>query len=653
MEGSGYENRNQSQHWLRLQIRARLSGYAVVTKNVTSRLTGVNLVIGNEHNLSKRKKVIAMEIYLSEEQIRERASEKSFERGNEYYHYQAIHDPTWEALSVGIALMAYCEGSQGDRYRLRVELERGWVKMVSCTCPYDWGGDCKHIVALLLTYLRQPEVFHERVNLADLLRALEKDELVDLLLRLVRNDPDLYDELTTLATSIYESVSAESEEQTEGEKFEKPEKRPTLVSESIYRKRVKRILKQSRYDDDPWGSSPGFLEDLEEIYQEAVHLLDSGDAEGALTILKILLEETIGDYDEEADYEGDYAGFIQDLGLPMAEGVLSAELDTEERDRLYALMDGLLDDLDPDYIEFSELAVILTALEYGWDQLPDQDEQLDKMEEEEWMLLDDLAQARLNVLERQGSTEKFLQLAEKASPGRYIHKLLDTGQIEAAIMACQRFELNHVSLAVARKLYDVGRVREALELAERGLGYSGNSAYDLTTWLAPLQEKHGKTEAALSAYQTAFGIRPSIEIYRKLKRLSGANWQKERRNVTKKISPQYGSEFWVDIHLEEGEWEAAIALAEKSSWSTLLLEKVAEVLIPHRPDWVISVSTNQAEVLILKTQSNLYPAAAQWLLKARKAYQHKNQMAQWEDYMVNLRSTYARRPALQKAIGDL
>jgi uncharacterized Zn finger protein len=595
-----------------------------------------------------------MEIYLTEEHIRERASEKSFDRGNEYYHDRTIYSPTWEALSDGIALMALCEGSQDETYRLRVELSRGWVKEASCTCPYDWGGDCKHIVALLLTYLHQPEDFQERVNLADLLRALEKDALVDLLLRLVRNDPDLYNDITIFVNAARQALTARSEAQIDAPKSSKPEKRPTLVSETVYRKRVKRILKQSSYDDDgEWGSAPEFLDDLEEIRQEALNSLGTDDADGALIILRVLLEETIGDFYEESDHEGYYAGFIQDLGLPMAEAVLSAELNKEERDQLYVFVDDLLDDLNSDFVEVSELSIILVALEYGWDSLPDRDTQWDEMDEEEWMLLSDLEQARLNVLERQGNTEIFLQLAEKTSPSRYTLKLLETGQIEAALAACQRFELDHASLTVARKLYEAGRVREALELAERGLGYQGNSAYELATWLAPLQEKHGKPDAALSTYRTAFGRRPSIDVYRKIKRLSGSNWEKERKVIIQEIEPRHGEELWVDIHIEESDWDAAIALAEKSSWSPHLLEKVAEALIPHRPDWVIATSIKQAEDLILKTQSNLYPAAAKWLLKARKAYQHENQMVRWEDYINNLRSTYSRRPALQKAIADL
>jgi len=47
------------------------------------------------------------------------------------------------------------------------------------------------------------------------------------------------------------------------------------------------------------------------------------------------------------------------------------------------------------------------------------------------------------------------------------------------------------------------------------------------------------------------------------------------------------------------------------------------------------------------------PHRAEWLKVTKKAYFHKGQAAEWQAYIANLRATYARRPALQKAIADL
>ena len=158
---------------------------------------------------------------------------------------------------------------------------------------------------------------------------------------------------------------------------------------------------------------------------------------------------------------------------------------------------------------------------------------------------------------------------------------------------------------------------------------------------------------ALLAYRAAFNADPAVDLYRHVKRLAGTTWENIRPALLKKSRETYSFDVLVDIHLEEKEWDAAIKIAEDDFGSFRLLEKVADAVIPHCPDWVIRVSIKQAEGLIEKTQSNLYPAAATWLGRAKKAYQLKGQTAEWKAYIDNLRAEYARRPSLQKAIAGL
>ncbi len=42
-----------------------------------------------------------------------------------------------------------------------------------------------------------------------------------------------------------------------------------------------------------------------------------------------------------------------------------------------------------------------------------------------------------------------------------------------------------------------------------------------------------------------------------------------------------------------------------------------------------------------------------WLERAKKAYHQKGQGVEWQAYIDNLRTNYARRPALQKEIQGL
>jgi uncharacterized Zn finger protein len=481
----------------------------------------------------------------------------------------------------------------------------------------------------------------------DLLVGLEKDDLVALITRLIENDPDLYDDLELAIPAIKRAALIKPPAYKE--------RRPTQVSEQMYRKQVKLILRQTGYDGmyDEFDS-PAYLNDLEEMLKTAKEYLDAGDAEGALIILRVLLEETIEKYDSDMDYEGDVAGFIQSLGMPMAEAILSVDLDDQARSDLVGVVNDLLETLSEN-IEESELEVISAALEYGWGELPDEEtqENEDDEDEETWVDFGDLHQARLNVLERQGRTAEFLQLAQTEDPYRYTLKLLELGRVDDAIAASQNLWNEQSILSVAQKLRDVGRLDEAIALAERRLTLAGPHNLELASWLAPLEEARGKIDLALLAYQAAFDAHPDINWYRHLKRLSGANWSQLRPVLMQKVNEAMMPQTTIDIFLEEQEWDAAIAVAEKHIWSYHLLENVADAIIPYRPDWVIRISLKQSDELIEKTQSKLYPAAARWLARAKKAYQAKGQNDRWQAYITNLRTTYARRPALQREIARL
>jgi len=92
---------------------------------------------------------------LTEGDIQLLCSARSFERGQELYWREAIRHP----LRQGSTLQALCEGSQAEPYRVMAELDEQGVAWAECSCPYDWGGHCKHIVALLLTWVHDPQEF--------------------------------------------------------------------------------------------------------------------------------------------------------------------------------------------------------------------------------------------------------------------------------------------------------------------------------------------------------------------------------------------------------------------------------------------------------------------------------------------------------------
>lgn len=117
--------------------------------------------------------------------IQDYVSEASLERGEDYYRRGAVLD----LVMAGSHLFASVRGSEYSPYRVCIRLEEESPKSASCSCPYDWGGYCKHIVAAFLTYARGPNELKTTTALRELLASMDADELRNLLIRFIERNP--------------------------------------------------------------------------------------------------------------------------------------------------------------------------------------------------------------------------------------------------------------------------------------------------------------------------------------------------------------------------------------------------------------------------------------------------------------------------------
>ena len=122
---------------------------------------------------------------VTEASICQHASAASYHRGREYYEQGAV-------LSIvrrDQQLQAEVEGSQYEPYRVQITYDAGGITWALCSCPYGWGGWCKHIVATLLAALHSPATVEEgrrrpaptpsrqRPSVQTLLAGLEREQL--------------------------------------------------------------------------------------------------------------------------------------------------------------------------------------------------------------------------------------------------------------------------------------------------------------------------------------------------------------------------------------------------------------------------------------------------------------------------------------------
>ncbi|MGH9839068.1 MAG: SWIM zinc finger family protein [Blastocatellia bacterium] len=122
---------------------------------------------------------------LAEAQVRKLANARSFERGLDCYYGGAILDPVRQ----GMELRAQCEGSDDEPYEVSVTLDEDGVAEGYCSCPYEYDLVCKHIVALLLTYVHEPETFRVVKSPRKALADYSREELIEVIGEILEQNP--------------------------------------------------------------------------------------------------------------------------------------------------------------------------------------------------------------------------------------------------------------------------------------------------------------------------------------------------------------------------------------------------------------------------------------------------------------------------------
>ena len=593
---------------------------------------------------------------LTESIIRAGASGQSFQRGYDYYESGAISNTAIQ----GNILTGECEGTSAPYYSLRVELDEGGVREAYCTCPYEFGGYCKHVVALLLTYLHAPKQFTVRAEPAELLAELDRDDLIALLTRLLHDRPELFDWIEAALITPSKSKTSKT--------------RRKKVDPEVYRRQVRNILHSldgMRMSEAYWHVG-GLVQELHNVEETAMKFLVAGDPQTALEILLTLIDEAGHGIEYIDDSDGELGGYMNDLGQPLAEAILSLDLSTVEREKLIARLKKIAKYLD-DYGMGDGIDVALQAAEQGWEATPetsrpqyadeeDYDEEFDEEDfdaEDEYVswrrdYVPDLTEAKLNVLERQGRIDEYLALCQQANrPLRYALKLCDLDRVaEATAYAVKQFSSAEEALSLAERLRELKHLPEALSIGERGLKLSGSKAR-LGEWLGTLEEAQARTGQALQAWLAALPENPSLNTYKTLKRLAGPKWTKLQPEVMKSLDKSYDKLPLAEVLLFEQAWDEAIKVAERREVDYRVMELVADGVTVPRPEWVVRMSLKQAERLMTEVNSRNYPIAANWLKKAKKAYKQLGQMQEWQKYLEATKEKYKRRPALQRQLREL
>lgn len=571
------------------------------------------------------------------------------ERGRAYCHDGAVS----ELVARGDTISAAVAGSDVEPYRVTVRLDRGRIAATACTCPYEWGGACKHVVATLLAAREAGPALDERPPLATHLEALERDALVDLILRRAALDPDLiaWIEAELATTPRPGTTRAEID--------------PTPLAA-----RARTVLAGRYRRDDYWdGYRPnGNAAELRALVEKAVPFLEAGDGRNALRILEAVAEPLVEDWRDDL-YEHDEETYLLfgDLGRMMAEAALMTDLDARERRRLRETLtdwEERLDDMGPD-----GFGVAIRALETGWDD-PSLQAVLDgapgpwPAEEAD---LEDLALTGviLRVLDGSGRDEAYLNLARAAGAHtRYAEKLVRLGRVaEAVAHARAAFSNPAEALDLAQPLDAAGRRKEALAVAEAGLDlrqpktvedpldawHPGGSVTQLARWL----RDKARGDRALRAARAAFAATLSWTDFRAAQQAaSGKLWPSLRTELLALLAKAERAHDRVAILLDEGLIDEAVAAAGPDT-SSAVLRQLAEAAHASHPDWVIALAEGYAARIMDAGWAGQYAEAADWLGCAARAYDAAGRFEDWTRRIEDLIATHKRKHKLRPMLEAL
>jgi len=597
---------------------------------------------------------------LTESAINTRATAKTRSRAREYYDDGWVDNLIWRENT----LNAEVEGSNDEPYEVIITFMGDVVNSTYCTCPYVFSGDCKHIIATLLTLIHQPDQIDIRQSLATILAPLSQQELISLVTELAKMNPHLDGEIEELI-----GAPAKSSVQNEAEiHIESVETMPTDTELKSLRRQIKADLRSaanSGYNDDYdyWDEDGDDLGGaLEPGLSQAEEYLEQGHTQSALIVLEAItngwrsgidsLDEYYVDNYEDLSYD-----FVSPLGMAWAKTILLADLEKGERKAWRKKLNKFSESI----LGGESLEIAITALQQGWDYPPlravmedSNTEQVLWEEDEAPVFADDLTLIRLEILEQRGEYDAYLNLAQaEAQFMRYLYMLIQLKQNDKALDEAQRV-LNEPS-----KIHDLcitfveqGESEKAIQLAQYGLKQEGRSAKArLAAWLSELAERENLPDIAFSAASEALNNDATLSNYLAVQKFSGDSWADIKSSILEQVAGASATEGKVDIYLHEGMHDEAIATFEQRHMF-LYIDKMIEAVKDTHPRWAYQKCKDQADRIMDAGQSKSYDVAAEWVRRGRDILVAAGLEQEWRSYISYLLGVHAKKykliPMLRK-----
>ena len=568
-------------------------------------------------------------------QIRDWVGETSFARGKAYFEGGAID----HARLQGNTLKGLCQGSQPQPYRVEVTFDAQGIASAGCSCPVGDGGHCKHVAALLLAWMHTPEDFAPQQTPEDRLEEMSKADLITLIRRMFKADPDLEDLLD----------------------LPLPGSSAKPLDEIQFQRQVTKAI---HGDSGSWNEGAGVVGDLEPLRDLAETYAEAQDIPNAETAYRVLIETILNNYDELYDEDGEASSFVNEC----VEGIgdcLEVESDPIRRQRiLRTLFDCTLWDTQQGGIGVGE-----GGIDFILEQATPQEKQL----------VAGWARAALNQAggdwERNAlggillnleadfiDDEMYLKICRES--GRIhdlIDRLLKMGRTDDAELEASRAS-DYDLLGLANLFVEHTHSEIAERLIRARIPVSKDSR--LLEWLKDYLLKAGKLEEALSLAEKLFWLRPSTAGYADIRQIATSiqQWDEHRKRILDQLGEQNQFSLLTEIYISEKAIDLALESFERHQqsqkqvyywWegSSALGIRLAEAAEGSYPYDSIRIYLMEVEQFIGHAQPRAYATAAGYLAQIKRIYISLGEAEKWKLLIERIRAEYRRLTALMDEIG--
>ena len=626
---------------------------------------------------------------LSEAGIQAHTDTTSYSKGHSYYLNNAIFDP----ILCELVLRAQCGESSGGPYRVQAtlvpvsETSSNPLASFECSCPR--GGFCKHIVALLLTWLHHPERFAVRTWLMGQLMEKSREELLLLIEELLKRQP----ELESLVELLIELPAS------------RPDQKGTQPRKSVGRtldpSSVRSQVDLAFYNaGEGWDAPSRVAADLDPLCDIGKSFAEAGEWANAQVVFATIAEEAIAQYEELRD-EGQISWILGECAAGLV-ACLEAQSALLEEERF-------------DVSEREELLTALFSLwrfghEYGGIETDIPGAVADNVTEDERTMIEGWLREEMRPGQDSSSTwhNRYvigfltrLKAAAQFSDEDMLEEYRNAGLYRDVVEKLIQFHREDEALKVATtRLIDPMEVLQfADQLLKSGTAWqeqafafvemrmkevetgvrdkprdftAANKVDTYRRWLGEKYSAYGKAEQALNIELARFQAHPDDRTYHSVQSASQLAGQPEglwttlRPRLLKTLEQQGNWSALVSIYLTEGEVGKALsALAEMERASTTSLYgygypsygapsnyqvQVAKAAEEHYPDEAIRLYKSVVQRLIDVRGRDNYQQAAGYLAQVKILYQKQGREPEWNAYISDLRNSNKSLRALKEEL---